>query len=83
MQAGDAAGAEASFRQSLAIAPDFAEPLANLALLRERTGAIAEAEQCYRRAMQNDEINLHILCLFLFRLYWGKYQCASYNLIQI
>jgi Tfp pilus assembly protein PilF len=52
MQAGDDAGAEACYRQVLALAPDFGEALANLGLLREKAGALDEAEACYRRALE-------------------------------
>jgi Flp pilus assembly protein TadD len=51
MEAGDADGAEACFRQALALAPDFSEAIANLGLLQERAGAVAEAEACYWRAI--------------------------------
>lgn len=51
MLAGDAAGAEQSFRQALSMVPDFGEALTNLGWLRERAGALAEAEACYRQAI--------------------------------
>jgi len=51
MAAGDANAAEACYRRALTLVPEFSEVLSNLALLRERAGAIDEAEDCYRRAI--------------------------------
>lgn len=51
-QTGDDAGAEACYRQALALVPEFGEVLANLGLLREQAGAMDEAEACYRRAVE-------------------------------
>lgn len=51
MTGGDAAAAERCFREALAIAPAFAEALANLALLRERAGDVTVAESYYREAL--------------------------------
>ncbi|NJA88518.1 tetratricopeptide repeat protein [Rhodocyclus tenuis] len=51
LQEGDAAHAEAHFRAALALRPDFAEALANLAFLREQAGAPAEAEHYYRQTI--------------------------------
>ncbi len=52
--ADDAAAAERCYREALALAPDFAEALANLALLRDRAGALDEAEAAYRRVIALD-----------------------------
>ena len=52
--ADDAAAAERCYRDALALAPDFAEALANLALLRDRAGALDEAEAAYRRVIALD-----------------------------
>ena len=54
MGAGDAAAAERCYREALGLVPDFAEALANLALLRERAGALDEAEVAYRRVIALD-----------------------------
>ncbi len=69
MAAGDAAGAEACYRQALALDPDFSEALTNLGLLREKSGTAAEAEACYRRAIAlnprciENHLNLALLLL--------------------
>jgi len=51
MAAGDAAAARHCFRQAIALAPDFAQALANLGLLHERDGALEQAQACYRQAI--------------------------------
>jgi hypothetical protein len=51
METGDAAGAEACYRQSLALDPNFAESLSNLGWLKMQQGMAAEAEACYRQAL--------------------------------
>ncbi|GAB2179910.1 tetratricopeptide repeat protein [Denitratisoma sp. agr-D3] len=48
---GQPEAAEDALRQALALAPDQAEVHANLALLLEDRGALAEAESHYRRAL--------------------------------
>ena len=62
MEAGDAEGAERNFREALALAPEFAEALANLALSRERAGAAEEAEACYRQAiaLRPSSVQIHL-----------------------
>src|SRR5580765_7585804 len=52
MAAGNASGAEESFRAAVRIAPDFAEAYANLGLLLDNRGAVTEAEICYRRSLR-------------------------------
>lgn len=54
--AGNAAGAEASLREAIAILPNFAEAYANLALLLSLRGALDEAEVNYRRALDLDPL---------------------------
>lgn len=54
MQEGDAAGAQAAFRATLALAPDLAAAHINLGLLLTREHAWAEAEQHYRTALAID-----------------------------
>ena len=54
MATGEANAAEACYRQALSLVPDFSEVLSNLALLRERVGALDEAEDCYRRAIASN-----------------------------
>lgn len=51
MGASDDAGAEACFRQALAVDPDFAEAYANLGLLLEKKNDLDAAERCYRRSI--------------------------------
>jgi Tfp pilus assembly protein PilF len=52
--AGETAAAAASFRQALALCPDFAEAHANLALLLEQAGDSHAAEAAYRRSLELD-----------------------------
>jgi len=52
MESGDVAGAEACFRMSIRLAPDFADAYANLGLLLDRLGIGVEAETCYRRSIE-------------------------------
>jgi tetratricopeptide (TPR) repeat protein len=40
------------YRAAIALSPDHAEALSNLAILLETTGEAAEAERCYRRAIE-------------------------------
>lgn len=54
MAAGNAARAEASFREAIRRAPDLAEAHANLGLLLDRAGRAGEAEEHYRRAIACD-----------------------------
>ncbi|HEX8961681.1 MAG TPA: tetratricopeptide repeat protein [Rhodocyclaceae bacterium] len=54
LAAGDAAGAEASLRDCLRLAPDLAEAHANLGMLLDRRGAADEAEACHRRSIALD-----------------------------
>ena len=67
MADGDLAGAEASFRAALELAPDFAEAHANFAYLLERAGALPEAEAHYRHSIAADpgiaqtHVNLGVL----------------------
>ena len=69
MAAGDDAGAEASFRQAVALDSGLGEAFSNLGLLRERAGAIEEAESCYRQAIAlhpscvQNHLNLAVLLL--------------------
>lgn len=51
MVAGDEVGAEAAFRQAIALAPHLAEAHANLGLLLDGRGEAVEAEACYHRAI--------------------------------
>jgi Tfp pilus assembly protein PilF len=51
MAAGDAAGAEICFRETLRIAPECAEAHANLGLVLEHSGAEEGSEACYRRSI--------------------------------
>lgn len=51
MQAGDTAGAERLFRETLAHAPELAEAWVNLGLLLDEGRDDTEAEACYRRAL--------------------------------
>lgn len=51
MAAGDAAGAEQSFRGALRLAPELAEAHANLGILLENRGAADAAVACYRRSI--------------------------------
>ncbi len=50
LQAGDVQGAEAAFRQTLAIDPDHADALFGSGLCLEARGKLAEAEAAYRHA---------------------------------
>lgn len=52
MQAGDASGAEACFRQAIAIMPDFGEAYANLGMLLEEKHDTQTAEACYHRSIE-------------------------------
>ena len=52
MEAGDAANAEACFREAVQIAPDFAEAYANLGLMLDRRKDATAAEGCYRRSIE-------------------------------
>lgn len=67
LAAGDEAGAEAAFRNALAIDPDCAEAHGNLGFVLEARGALEEAEACYRRslalkpALPDIQINLAML----------------------
>ncbi|HLT46223.1 MAG TPA: tetratricopeptide repeat protein, partial [Rubricoccaceae bacterium] len=54
---GDLAGAEADFRQALALDPDLEEALANLASLYYNTGRPAEARPLVRRLLRLDPTN--------------------------
>jgi Flp pilus assembly protein TadD len=64
MEAGDAEGAEACYRQALLLNPRLGEAVANLGLLRERAGAVVEAETCYRQAIAlNPSVNQNYLNL--------------------
>ena len=54
MESGDVTEAEASFREAIQIAPDFAEAHANLGLLLDRQGVTDAAEICYRRSIELD-----------------------------
>lgn len=71
---GDAAGAEAAYKKLLATAPEHADALNNLALLRKQAGDKAEAEALYRRSLavrpDNPEVcsNLGVLLLETGRL---------------
>lgn len=49
------AGAEAEYRKSIAIKPDFASPLFNLGIIRANAGAKDEAIDLYRRAIEADD----------------------------
>ena len=62
INAGDAKGAEACFRQALALEPNFSEALANLGHVQELDGRITAAEACYRRAIDisPDIIQVHL-----------------------
>ena len=52
MEIGDVTGAEASFRKSIQLAPNFAEAHANLGLLLDRQGVTDAAEVYYRRSIE-------------------------------
>lgn len=87
LAAGDAAGAEECFRQALALAPDFAEALANLALLRERAGALAEAEACYRQAIalqpESAQIRLNLGVLLLGQKRFAEAEACDRQALQL
>jgi hypothetical protein len=51
MAAGDTSAAEARLRETVRLAPDFAEAYANLGFLLDQRGAPEEAEVCYRRSI--------------------------------
>ncbi|MEA5098570.1 MAG: tetratricopeptide repeat protein [Burkholderiaceae bacterium] len=69
MTHGDAAGAEACFREALRIHPEFAEACGNLGLMLERRGVIDDAENCYRRALTLNpklaELHLNLSALLI------------------
>lgn len=54
LAAGDAAGAEASLRQALALAPTLAEAHANLGLALEARGALDQAVASYRQSIAHN-----------------------------
>lgn len=51
LAAHDAAGAEACFRDAIALEPELGEAHANLGWLAEAAGRLDEADACYRRAL--------------------------------
>ena len=58
MREGDAAGAAAAFRATLAIAPGLAAAHVNLGLLLAQSGSLEEAEHHYRTALACDPAHL-------------------------
>jgi lipoprotein NlpI len=59
MQAGDAPGAIAAFRETLALAPWMVAAHVNLGLLLARAGQLDDAEQHYRTAVALDPGHVH------------------------
>jgi len=60
MSSGDGEGAEACFREAVALDPGLAAAWCNLGLVLVRNGAHAEAENCYRRALALDSAQSEI-----------------------
>ncbi|NMM27597.1 MAG: tetratricopeptide repeat protein [Glaciimonas sp.] len=86
MEAKDAEGAEASFKQALSLAPNFSEAMANLGWLREQAGAIAEAETYYRQAIalspENVQIHLNLGVLLMNRKCFGEAEAINRQILQ-
>ncbi|GFO59058.1 hypothetical protein GMST_13830 [Geomonas silvestris] len=81
MTEGDARAAEASFLEVLRLAPDTAEAHTNLALLLEKAGRVAEAEQHIRHALNLNprswRTHLNLAALLLVQKRFAEAQAAS------
>ena len=67
LRAGDTKGAERDLRRALEIRPSLMEAAWNLALLHDRSGALADAQRVVRSALQHQrkQSDLHLLSAYL------------------
>lgn len=87
LAAGDAAGAEASFRGALRLAPQLAEAHANLGILLENRGAADAAVACYRRSIALDphyaQTHSNLGCLLAARKDFAAAEAAHRSAVTL